>query len=68
MPVPATSNRPALSREAPVNAPRTWPKSSDSSNVSVSAAQLIETNGPPARELCSWIIRTMNSLPVPLSP
>ena len=35
MPLPATSNRPALSRTAPVNAPRTWPNSSDSSSVSV---------------------------------
>ena len=46
MPLPATSNSPGLSRTAPVNAPRTCPKSSDSSSVSVSAAQLIETNGP----------------------
>ena len=51
MPFPATSNRPALSRTAPVNAPRTWPKSSDSSSVSVRAAQLMDTNGPLARGL-----------------
>ena len=68
VPALATSNSPALSRIASVNAPRTWPKSSDSSSVSVSAAQLTDTNGWPALALCSWIMRTTNSLPVPLSP
>ena len=32
------------------------------------AAQLMLTNGDAARGLWSWIRRTMNSFPVPLSP
>ena len=45
----ASSKRPFLSRSAPVNEPRTWPKSSLSSSVSVSAAQFSERNGLLAR-------------------
>ena len=40
MPPVASSNRPRLSLSAPVKAPRSWPKSSDSTSVSGSAAQL----------------------------
>ena len=58
----------AYPRCAPVNAPRAWPKSSDSSSVSVSAPQLIGTNGARARRPCAWIARATSSLPVPLSP
>ena len=36
---------------APVKAPRTWPKISDSSNASGSAPQLMATNGPVERLL-----------------
>ena len=42
---------PRWSCVAPVNAPRRWPKSSLSSSVSGSAAQLTATNGPSARAL-----------------
>ena len=31
-------------------------------------AQLIATNGLAARLLCEWMLRAINSLPVPLSP
>ena len=41
--------QPFVSPTAPVNAPRTWPNSSDSSSVSVSAPQLTGTNGRAAR-------------------
>ena len=40
VPPSASSTRPARSVMAPVNAPRAWPKSSDSSNSSGRAAQL----------------------------
>ncbi len=49
VPLSASSKRPFLSRSAPVNAPRTWPNSSLSSSVSVSAAQFSERNGLRAR-------------------
>ena len=39
VPPSASANRPFLVNVAPVNAPRTWPKSSDSSSVSGIAAQ-----------------------------
>ena len=51
VPPSACSNSPALSADAPVNAPRTWPNSSDSSRLSGIAAQLIATNGAAARGL-----------------
>ena len=44
VPPSASEKRPRLSLTAPVKAPRSWPKSSDSSSVSGSAPQLIETN------------------------
>ena len=45
VPPSASANRPFLFVTAPVNAPRTWPKSSDSISVSGSAAQLTRTSG-----------------------
>ena len=51
----ACSKRPVRWRSAPVNAPRSWPNSSDSSSVSGSAAQFTLTNGPPARGDAAWI-------------
>ena len=45
MPAWAASNRPVRLSMAPVNAPRTWPKSSLSSRLSVRAPQLTRTNG-----------------------
>ena len=53
---------------APVNEPRSWPKSSDSSRLSVSAAQETATNGPAARGLSAWMARARTSLPLPDSP
>jgi len=53
---------------APVNAPFSWPKSSDSSRLSAIAAQLIGSKGISHRGLWSWIARATSSFPVPLSP
>ena len=68
MPRSAAWKRPGLVATAPVNAPRTWPNSSDSSRFSGMAPQLMVTNGPLARcdRLCSS--RAISSLPVPVSP
>ena len=46
VPWSAASKMPRFSWTAPVNAPLSWPNSSLSSSVSVSAEQLILTNGP----------------------
>ena len=48
VPRPASANRPLRALTAPVNAPRVWPKSSDSSSGVGSAAQLTGTNGSAA--------------------
>ena len=53
---------------APVNAPRTCPKSSLSMRASGMAPQLMTTKGPVARLLRRWISWAMSSLPVPVSP
>ena len=66
-PRPARSAR-AATLCAPVNAPRSWPKSSDSSRSFGIAAVLIATNGPAARGLCRCSARATSSLPVPDSP
>ena len=68
MPPFACSKIPLVSVTAPVNDPRVWPKSSDSSTLSVNAPQLIGTNGRAARRPLAWIARATSSLPVPLSP
>jgi hypothetical protein len=68
VPPSASAKRPRLSRIAPVNEPRSWPNSSDSSRVSGSAPQLIETNLRSLRIELQWIARAISSLPVPLSP
>ena len=60
--------RPGLVATAPVNAPRSWPKSSDSSSWSGSAAQLMAMNGPWLRREAWWMKRATTSLPVPDSP
>ena len=57
-----------MSAIAPVNEPRVWPNSSDSRTLSVSAPQLIGTNGREARRPFVWIARATSSFPVPLSP
>ena len=68
MPPWASSKRPFLSATAPVKAPLTWPKSSDSSSLSGSAPQLTGTKAREAREPCRWMARATSSLPVPVSP
>ncbi len=68
MPPSASSNRPILSWNAPVNAPFLWPKSSLSSRFSGSAEQLTATNGAFWRLLLKCSARATSSLPVPLSP
>ncbi len=47
VPPAAVASRPGLVFSAPVNDPFSWPNSSLSSSVSVSAAQLMQTSGPP---------------------
>ena len=51
VPPSASSNRPLRSLSAPVKAPFSWPKSSDSSRLVDRAAQLMGRNGMPARGL-----------------
>ena len=48
MPSAACSKRPRRSATAPVNEPRVWPNSSESSSVSAIAPQLTATNGRDA--------------------
>ncbi len=68
VPPSAASKRPCCAWWAPVKAPRSWPKSADSTSASGSAAQFTATKGRPARGLSSWSARATTSLPVPLSP
>ncbi len=68
VPVWAASKRPVRFSIAPVNAPRTWPKSSLSNRFSAKAPQLTRTNGPLPRGLSWWIALATSSLPVPVSP
>ena len=63
----ADSMRPSLRVVAPVNAPRSWPNSSFSSSVSLSAAQLSWTSGP-LRSLAACRLAARTSLPTPVSP
>ena len=53
---------------APVKAPRSWPKSSLSSSVSESAAQLRQTYGPLRRGDRRCTVSASSSLPTPVSP
>ena len=68
MPPCACSNFPRWRDAAPVNAPFSWPNSSDSISSEGTAAQLTLTNGRSRRALRSWIARATSSLPVPVSP
>src|ERR1035437_7731918 len=68
VPVSAISNLPRFCWLAPVKEPFSWPKSSLSSRVSASAAQLTATKGLDARSPALWMARATSSLPVPLSP
>src|SRR6266446_6046275 len=64
----ASSNCPSFRRCAPVNAPFSCPKSSDSRSPGGIAAQLTLTNGALRRADAAWIARATTSLPTPLSP
>jgi hypothetical protein len=55
-------------RQAPVNAPFSWPNSSLSMSCSGIAAQLTGMNGIRARGESEWIVRATTSLPTPVSP
>ena len=68
VPLSACSMRPWREPTAPVNAPRTWPKSSASSSVSGMAPQLMATKRCARRGLLWWMARATISLPVPVSP
>ena len=68
VPPSASANLPFFVVVAPVNAPRTWPKSSDSSNDSGIAAQFTLISGMSRCALRSWMARAMSSFPVPVSP
>jgi hypothetical protein len=57
-----------LAATAPVKAPLTCPKSSDSISPWDSAAQFTATKRPSRRGLLLWIARATSSLPVPDSP
>src|SRR5262249_45309452 len=68
VPPSAASSRPGLSFQAPVNAPRTCPKSSLSRRCSASVVHVTVTNGRPARGLQRWIAAATRFFPTPLSP
>ena len=68
VPLSASSNRPARDLVAPVKAPASWPKSSDSISVSGNAAQFIVTSGSSHRVDRRCKRSAISSLPVPLSP
>ena len=68
VPPSASANLPFFVVVAPVNAPRTWPNSSDSSNDSGIAAQFTLMSGMSRCALRSWMARAISSLPVPVSP
>ncbi len=67
-PPSACSKRPRRRLSAPVNAPFSWPNSSDSSSSAGIAEVLSAMNGLLARGLCSCSARAASSLPVPDSP
>src|SRR4051812_40924866 len=68
VPPSASSNRPSLRPTAPVKDPRSWPNSSDSRSVSLSAAQLTLMKAWSRLGDSSCSACAMSSLPVPDSP
>ena len=64
----ASSNLPFFWVTAPVNAPFSWPNSSDSRRFSGMAAQLTLMQGAPDRLLRAWRASVTTSLPAPDSP
>ena len=59
---------PCGASSAPVNAPCSWPKSSESISSGAIAPQFTRRNGPLRKVECSWMARATISLPVPVSP
>ena len=68
VPRSATSSSPGLACTAPVNAPRSWPKSSVSRNSRSSPAQLRSMKTSSARRLFPWIQLASTPFPEPVSP
>jgi hypothetical protein len=68
VPPSAAAAAPGLSEIAPVNEPRRWPKTSDSSRSTGIAPQLSAMKGPRARADSRCTASAASSLPVPLSP
>jgi len=68
VPPSASSKRPCRRWMAPVNAPFSWPKSSEATSEEGIAAQLTLTNAREDRFDRLWIARAMSSFPVPVSP
>ena len=68
MPPLASWNMPARAPIAPVKAPRSWPKISDSSSSAGIAPQFTGMNGLSARGDELDACAATSSLPVPLSP
>src|SRR5207244_1716099 len=64
----ASSNRPTRSFFAPVNAPASAPKSSDSRSSSGRPPAFTCRNGLSRRRELAWTIRAMRSLPAPFGP
>src|SRR3989475_12575412 len=64
----ASSNRPRRRCIAPVNAPFSWPKSSEEISDGARAAQLTLTKARCDRRDRLWMARATSSLPVPVSP
>jgi len=67
-PPSAASNRPSRRWVAPVNAPFSWPKSSEAMRDSGIAAQLTRMNALLALGDRLCMARAINCLPVPVSP
>ncbi len=68
VPLPASSKRPGRAATASVNAPTSWPNSSESINEGDRLAQSIVMNGRRARGPRAWSSRATAFLPVPVSP
>src|ERR1700741_2406214 len=68
VPPSACSNLPTWRPAAPVKAPFSWPKSSDSISSAGTAAQLRVMKAFSRRGDFSWMARATSSLPVPVSP
>ncbi len=64
----ASSNLPIFRVTAPVNEPRSWPKSSLSRMSGGMAPQLMARKRSLRRGLARWRAFATSSLPVPLSP